>query len=428
MHKMTMKKNGKYRVCLIALMVACFILGAAVSLPFGGAVMAQETAAKQEVIITSPFTDAVERVHGSVVGVSNYRQYTPSNFGSRYYGGGNRSGESREVLAATGSGTVISDMGHVLTNYHVIQDASTLKVTANDMEYDAQVVAFDEDADVAVLLVPQLELTPVKLGDSDALRIGDWAICIGNPLSEEFVGTTTVGIVSGLNRSISTGNSTDRYGRRTRVVNSMIQVDASINSGNSGGGMFNVLGELVGIPTIKYSSSGFFGRASVEGIGMCIPINTAKPLIEKALNEVAAPAEEDAANAAADIAAPTPRMGITYFGISGESFDYILPNGAYISEVEPGTPAEKAGLLPGDIIVEVDSQILGNVSEDLKAIISGKSEGDTVKLTVYRAEGLYEVMERYINRESVTYNDLPADGDYIDFEVELKILDEVEKQ
>ena len=418
-----------------ALAWVCVLLGMAAGASFGTA-SALESGVKLEGVVTSPFTAAVELVHDSVVGVSNYRVYQPGRYGGFGFGfdnrGGERSGETREVLAATGSGTVISAQGHVLTNFHVIDGASSVKVTANGTEYDAEVLVFDADLDVAVLIVEGLNIAPVALGDSDVLKIGDWAICIGNPLSSELVGTTTVGIVSGLNRNISTGNTTDKYGRRNRIVNTMIQVDASINEGNSGGGMFNVLGELVGIPTIKYSTSGFFSRTTIDGIGMCIPINEAKPLIENALKMLnAAPdkVQETPEDEGSQIVAPTPRMGIMYMPVNGETFSSILPSGAYISDVEEGSPAEEAGLLPGDIIVEADGKIIGSSSEELKAIVSVKQEGDLINLTVYRAEGLKEAMDKYFDPDaSLAYSDIPDDGEYIDFQVMLKILDEAEKQ
>lgn len=433
-----MKKalGQKHLLGLVALAMVCVLLGTGIGFLGAGNAVALEGGTKLEGVVESPFTAAVEAVHASVVGITTYKTYQASNYGN-YFGfgfdnrGNNRSqGETREVEAASGSGTVISAAGHVLTNYHVVEGASRVTVKTDAKTYEAEVVAFDVDLDIAILLAKDLRIQPVSLGDSDALRIGDWAICIGNPLS--FEGTTTVGIVSGLNRSISTGSGIDKYGRRTETVSSMIQVDASINSGNSGGGMFNVLGELVGIPTIKYSSSGYFSSASIEGIGMCIPINIAKPLIEKVLSgEIKAqgsPAEQTTAPAPTANVADKPRMGIAYSTIDGTSFNSLLPSGAYVSKVEEGSPAQAAGLLPGDIIVEADETLIGQSTEGLQAIITAKNEGEQVALTVYRAEGLNDVMTRYFNRETIGYADIPTDGEYVDLTVTLKIIPETVAQ
>lgn len=438
---MRTRMSKKHFFGLVALVMVSVLAGTALGFTGTHNAAALENATKLEGVVTSPFTEAVDLVHSSVVGVSNYKTYQSSGYGYGFdfgYGGrGNRddsSGQTREVLAATGSGTVISAEGHVLTNYHVIDSAAKVTVTAGDKEYDAQVIAYDADLDLAILQAKDLNLKPVALGDSDSLKLGEWAIVIGNPLSDTFVGTTTVGIISGLNRTISTGTSTDRYGRMTSTDNVMIQVDASINSGNSGGGMFNVLGELMGIPTIKYSSSGYFGGASIEGIGMCIPINTAKPLIDKVLSgEIRAADQtgESGGNAPAeanDTAAPRPRMGISFNSINGATFNQILPSGAYVAEVEKGSPAEQGGILPGDIIVEVDGQIVGSSSKDMQDLIAAHQAGDIVKVTVYRAQGLQDVMTRYFDRQNIPYSDIPSDGEYVELDVTLQILDAVTQQ
>lgn len=278
----------------IAVAVVCVMIGSAATLATNPTAQAEDT---QKVVVTSPFTQAIAQVQDSVVGISNYQMVRYGSSGSTWgdyfgFGFGNRGSGSntqpqyQEVEAATGSGVVVGE-GYVLTNYHVIEDASSLKVTVskdNSDEpdrYDAAVVTYDENLDIAILYAPDLKLPAVKLGDSDTLMVGDWAICIGNPLGQQFAGTVTTGIVSALNRAVSS-SSYDKYGRRETITNTMVQVDAAINSGNSGGGMFNVSGELMGIPTLKYTGSAYSG-STVEGIGMCIPINAAKPLIEDAL-------------------------------------------------------------------------------------------------------------------------------------------------
>lgn len=384
------------------------------------------TITENSTVVASPFTEAVEKVHGSVVGVSNYTNYTNTNsYGGLYgfgYGfgfgnGGSRGGEdsNRQVLQGTGSGVVVAK-GYVLTNYHVVENASMLEVTSGDDTYSATVAGYDESLDLAVLKVEDLPLEPVVLGDSDALKVGDWAICIGNPLS--FTGTTTVGVISALNREV-TSKSTDAYGRRTNNVNLMIQTDAAINAGNSGGGMFNVAGELVGVPSMKYTGS-YYSAATVEGIGMAIPINAAKPLIEEVLsgktvtNGTSADSSKDSGSVAPEA---RPRMGVQVKTISASNSGAVaagaLPSGAYIDEVEKDSPAEKAGLKADDIVVEVDGTIVSSSQEMVNAMASKKA-GDTVEIKYFRMEGDESKWE--------SYDDIQ--GDYHTVTVELAMLDE----
>ena len=385
------------------------------------------TITENSTVVASPFTEAVEKVHGSVVGVSNYTNYTNMNsYGGLYgfgYGfgfgnGGSRGGEdsNRQVLQGTGSGVVVAK-GYVLTNYHVVENASMLEVTSGDNTYSAAVAGYDESLDLAVLKVEDLPLEPVVLGDSDALKVGDWAICIGNPL--DFTGTTTVGVISALNREI-TSKSTDAYGRKTNNVNRMIQTDAAINAGNSGGGMFNVAGELVGVPSMKYTGS-YYSAATVEGIGMAIPINAAKPLIEEVLSGKTVANGANSADSTKDSSSVAPesrpRMGVKVQTISASNSGAVaagaLPTGAYISEVEKDSPAEKAGLQVKDIVVEVDGTIVSSSQEMVNAMASKKA-GDTVEIKYFRMEGDESKWE--------SYDDIQ--GDYHTVTVELAMLDE----
>lgn len=385
------------------------------------------TITENSTVVASPFTEAVEKVHGSVVGVSNYTNYTNTNsYGGLYgfgYGfgfgnGGSRGGEdsNRQVLQGTGSGVVVAK-GYVLTNYHVVENASMLEVTSGDDTYSATVAGYDESLDLAVLKVEDLPLEPVVLGDSDALKVGDWAICIGNPLS--FTGTTTVGVISALNREV-TSKSTDAYGRRTNNVNLMIQTDAAINAGNSGGGMFNVAGELVGVPSMKYTGS-YYSTSTVEGIGMAIPINVAKPLIEEVLSGKTVANGASSADSTKDSSSVAPesrpRMGVQVKTISASNSGAVaagaLPSGAYIDEVEKDSPAEKAGLKADDIVVEVDGTIVSSSQEMVNAMASKKA-GDSVEIKYFRMEGDQSKWESYDDIE----------GDYHTVTVELAMLDE----
>ena len=422
----------------IAVAIVCTMIGSAVTL-CGNPVASAENNT-QTVVVTSPFTQAIAQVRDSVVGISNYqlvRYSTNSNtwgsyfgYGFGYGGRGGNSGsteaQTQEVLAATGSGVVVGD-GIVLTNYHVVEDASSLKVTVMEegsteaTEYDAVLVTYDENLDVAILQAPELKLEPVTLGDSDTLQVGDWAICIGNPLGQEFSGTVTTGIVSALDRSISS-ETYDKYGRRETITNTMIQTDAAINSGNSGGGMFSVTGELMGIPTLKYTGSAYSGT-TVEGIGMCIPINAAKPLIEDVLSGKVTAAELPEATQTAESVTNTlvgkPRLGVTIANMNTSSSalrNGDLPNGVYIREVEKDGPADKAGLQAGDIIVDVNDTVITSSSQ-LQEIIAGSREGDVLHLKVYRVPGLADL----------DVNEEIPDGEYIDVDVTLAIVDDIKQ-
>ena len=378
------------------------------------------TLTENATVVTSPFTEAVEKVRGSVVGVNNYTTYRNSyygfGFGYGYGGGYNDDDTSRQVLQGSGSGVVVAD-GYVLTNYHVVEDATMLEVTSGDKVYPAELKGTDEAKDIAVLYVEDLDIEPVVLGDSDQLSVGDWAICIGNPLS--FTGTTTVGVISALNREI-TSKSTDAYGRKTNNVNRMIQTDAAINAGNSGGGMFNVAGELVGVPSMKYTGS-YYSTSTVEGIGMAIPINVAKPLIEEVLSGKTVANGASSADSTKDSSSVAPesrpRMGVKVKTISASNSGAVaagaLPTGAYISEVEKDSPAEKAGLQVKDIVVEVDGTIVSSSQEMVNAMASKKA-GDTVEIKYFRMEGDESKWE--------SYDDIQ--GDYHTVTVELAMLDE----
>ena len=412
---------------IIALALVCVFAGTVI-----GATQPAANA-EEKVVLTSPFTEAIAKVRDSVVGVNNY-QIVNNNYGGgydnfggyfpwSYFGGyGNGYGSygysqpdsSQEVKYGSGSGVVIAKE-YVLTNYHVVEGAHSLKISLDEDEknlYDATVVASDADKDVAVLHVPGLPLEPVELGNSDDLVIGDWVVCIGNPIG--FTGTATAGIVSGLNREIASESSTiDKYGRNSQIVNSMIQTDAAINSGNSGGGMFNTAGQLVGIPTLKYSGTRYSSNAAVESIGMCIPINEAKDIIDAALNGEGAAAEpantENNENTGNDLKGK-PRMGVTVSTVKDTRGQ--LPRGVYIEEVEKDSPAEAAGLQVGDIMVEVNGQVITSVTEEVE-IIAKLKEGDEVAVKVFRPDQVY-------GDGRISY-----DGEYVDLTVKLAMVDSI---
>ena len=431
MMKTTKKNLYGYVAIALALML---VVGATFTLSRMSTDASAEavTVAQSATVVTSPFTEAVTKVKDSVVGVNNYADASRNS----YYGFGfnfgdgsgsengsgsdnsqNNDANSREVLQSSGSGVVIAK-GYVLTNFHVVDEAASLEVTSGDKTYTATVAGSDENLDLAVLKVDGLELAPVTLGDSDVLNVGDWAICIGNPLS--FTGTTTVGVISALNREVTSENY-DIYGRRQDLKNYMIQTDAAINAGNSGGGMFNIAGELIGVPSMKYTGS-YYSTTTVEGIGMAIPINAAKTLINDVLNgkTTSDTATNAAAGSGSTASSNKPRIGITVTNASSY-FSYpvqegILPNGAYVTDVESGSPADKAGIVAGDIIVQADGTVITSTSQ-LIDILQSKNAGDEASIKLYRSEGL---------KDAKTVDDI-KDGEYKDVTVQLAILDNVKQ-
>lgn len=380
--------------------------------------------------VTSPYIDISKKAQQSVVGVNNYQTLRSSQYGYNFGFDFNQPPKvpEQERVVGTGSGTVISPYGHVLTNFHVIENAARLTVMVGERELDAKVVGSDPALDIAVLLVPGLDLPAAPLGDSDAIQVGEYAIVIGNPLGQQFERSVSVGIVSAVSRTMATSGR-DRYGLSTEIENQMIQVDAAISSGNSGGGLFNTLGQLQGIPAMKLvdggrslSSSGL----SVDNIGMCVPINAAKPLIRSVLesyNAAEADAEaarvrEEEARKADEAKNPRPRIGVK-IGTVGNylpASEGIVPQGALVVEVEKNSPAEAAGLKPGDIIVEADGEVITNQTQLIEKLRSLK-EGDYTQLKVYRVDGLLAALQDTAKLQ------LLGKGEYQDYKVQVLILD-----
>ena len=267
--------------------------------------------------------------------------------------------------AVSGSGFILSSDGYILTNYHVIEYAHkggyAVTVMLHDgTRYEASIVGTEESNDIAVLKIEATGLSPAVLGDSDAIAVGDEVHAVGNPLGElEF--SMTNGHVSALDRVITTDANSDPI--------SMFQIDAAVNSGNSGGPVYNARGEVIGVVTAKYSDTG------VEGLGFAIPIN-------------------DAARIAGDLITKGYVTGKAYMGVTLETSEqyqwyanYIgLPAGAPVHEVEKGSCAEKAGVQAKDIITRVGDYEVSSVSS-LRQALKQYSAGDTVELEVYRAEG-----------------------------------------
>ena len=264
------------------------------------------------------------------------------------------SGVIPQETEGIGSGFIINEEGYILTNYHVIKGAKEVVVTLSDgKDVKAKVINYDENQDVAMLKISDDSIKVpgvVELGDSDALKPGEQVIAIGTPLSKEFNHTVTSGIVSAVNRTVQTSSG---------VQLNLIQTDAAINPGNSGGPLVNTKGEVVGINNMKIASD------EVEGIGFSIPINAIKDRIES-------------------LSKPILNLGISVREISSDlGKQYNMDEGLYIVQVTEFSPAEKAGLQGGDLIVKFDGQRIKTFNE-LKAIRDTKQEGDTVSVEVIR--------------------------------------------
>ena len=270
--------------------------------------------------------------------------------------------------AATGSGFVISADGYVVTNYHVIDEAAknrSVPITVsfqNGDSYKATLVGGEADNDVAVLKIDAKDLTPVVLGDSEQLIVGEDVFAIGNPLGE-LTYSLTDGIVSALDRVITTGSGNDATSMN------MLQTNCAINSGNSGGPLFNRYGQVIGITTAKMSGAST-SSATIEGLGFAIPINDVKHIIEDLIRH--------------GYVTGKPYLGVMVSSVTEvDSKRYGVPVGAYVESVEDGSCAQKAGLKVGDIIVSMNDTVITTHS----ALVAEKATyraGDTVTLKVFR--------------------------------------------
>jgi serine protease Do len=280
----------------------------------------------------------------------------------------------------SGSG-VIFDMTDeellLVTNYHVIAGTDALEVVVHSGEsYTPTVLGFDSQLDLAVLAIPLKDidqsvldqLVLVSFGDSSSLQVGEMAIALGSPLGEDFSNTITVGIISAMNRTINLEG----------VNHTLIQTDAAINPGNSGGALFNQVGELIGINSAKYIDT------NVEGMGFAIPINIALPIIHEIVDS--RPGEDIAVGLSTD----RPFLGVQIQDISGQLAEEIgIPFGVYITEVFPGSGADEAGLLSGDVIIAIDDERILNTAE-LTSIILSHEVDDSIDITAIRGEKVME--------------------------------------
>lgn len=258
-----------------------------------------------------------------------------------------------------GSGIIISEDGYILTNFHVISSASTIKVDfTNGKSANAKVVNYDSSLDVAIIKVTDKSNIPAvaELGDSSKLRVGDTAIAIGSPLGKQLQNSVTVGVISALDRDIEMDNESQK----------LIQTDAAINAGNSGGALVNTKGQVIGINVAKIgSNTSPFNSTSVEGLGFAIPINQVKPKIN-------------------DLLKPLLLMGIEGRDITDDlSQQYNIPVGVYVYSVQEFSPAELAGLQKGDVIISFDGTTVKTISQ-LNSLKLKHKAGDKVKVIVNR--------------------------------------------
>jgi 2-alkenal reductase len=322
---------------------------------------AAEPVAQSERIISSDVSNltvkVVQQVGPAVVSIRNDEQPQQDIFGM---------GTSQSVSA--GSGVVIDSHGYILTNYHVVADAQNLTVTfANATSAPATIVGSDPSNDIAVIKVNTRVPAVARFGDSSKVKVGETVIAIGNALGN-LQNTVTEGIVSGVNRTLPNGN--DATGQAS--LQNMIQTDAAINHGNSGGPLVDLGGNVIGINTAVVRSSGSNGILSsstdqAEGLGFAIPSNSAKALADRLIFHT-----------------PSPSLGVLYNPVSPQkASSYSIPSGAWVLQVSPDSPAAKAGLRARDIITAVDGQAIDD-QHDLKSLIEAHHVGDTIKLTVYR--------------------------------------------
>ena len=266
--------------------------------------------------------------------------------------------------STSGTGVILSDKGYIVTNCHVVDNAHTITVLlSDDRTFAADLVGADTVSDLAVLYISAENLTPAEFGDSGVLRVGDAVAAIGDPLGSELRGTMTNGIVSAINRDVSVDG---------RIL-TLIQTNAALNSGNSGGPLINCYGQVIGINTMKISA--FVDKAGVEDLGFAIPSTTVKEIVDQLIQQ--------------GYVSGRPTLGIQ--GEDVTSFFqhyYNLPMGLYITAVKENSPASQAGIQPGDVLMAVNDTWITK-AEDLDSFLYSHEVGDTVTVMIYRARKQY---------------------------------------
>jgi S1-C subfamily serine protease len=293
------------------------------------------------------------KVIPSVVGISTSTEITYQGF----------FGQQRGIQSGVGTGIIVDEKGYILTNSHVISDGNAKEIIvqlSDGKEVEGTVLWYDKSIDLAIVKIEAVGLTPAELGNSDEVRIGSYAAAIGNPLGMAFDRSVTQGVISGLNRTITVSD-----GQSQLTMEGLIQTDASINSGNSGGPLLNSAGQVIGINSAKAQSG--------EGLGFAIPINTAKPIVD----EIKTKGE----------------FKRSYIGIRGGNVaDFLQINpgidlgtktGVYVAQIYSDSPAAKVGLKEGDIIIGVEGEEVRTMSQLISTLFKYRP-GDTIDLTVLR--------------------------------------------
>lgn len=270
--------------------------------------------------------------------------------------------------SSSGTGVILSQDGYIVTNSHVIDGAVSIQVLLTDQRtFPATVVGQDDISDLAVLYISAKDLVPAEFGNSAGVRVGDAVVAIGDPLGVSLRGTMTDGIISAINRDVTTGNKTM----------TLLQTNAALNSGNSGGPLINCFGQVIGINTLKIGA--FVDSAGVEGLGFAIPSTTVKDIVEELLTN--------------GFVSGRPKIGI-----AGQNLPlyyrqrYKIPNGLLITQVEQGSAAEKAGIQVGDILLQLDGVHITE-AEDVESVLYAHEIGDTLNAVLYRYKNTtrYEV-------------------------------------
>ena len=361
------KKKGLSAGKIIAIVLVCSLLGGCLGVgatlllgnKSSGTTPAQSSTTvyvgeRQTETVNTTRTDTSEQLTPREVYAQNVNSTVgiTTSITTNYWG-------YQTTSAASGSGFILTEDGYILTNYHVIQNSNSVQVTTYDnTAYSASIVGYDESNDIAVLKIDATGLTPVVLGDSDELYVGDEVMAIGNPLGE-LTFSLTVGYVSAMDREVTLSSGTTM---------DLIQTDAAINSGNSGGALFNTYGEVVGITNAKYSSSSSSSSASIDNIGFAIPINHVKGIVTSIIEKGYI---------------VKPYIGVSVTSVSSEMISYGLPKGAAVKVIAEGSPAEESGLKVNDIVTAINGEEITTSSELVK-IVSAAQPGDVLTLTVYR--------------------------------------------
>ena len=285
--------------------------------------------------------------------------------------------ESSDLRYSWGTGVVLTRDGYIVTNSHVVEGACRARVTLqDDREFEARLVGNDSRSDIAVLKIEANDLTPAEFGRAATLQVGDSVVALGNPLGDSFRCTMTDGIITGIGRDISYHGATP----------TLLQTNAAINEGNSGGALINSYGQVVGITNMKMSNT-YAGSVTIEGVGFAIPSETVKDMADALLRDGAVLGR--------------PALGITVGAIPEDAAEhYDLPDGLYVSAVSEGSDCKAKGIRVGDVLTHANGKPL-SVTGDLVGMIADMTVGDTLTLTVFRDGESFETVVALVDVNDV---------------------------